>query len=470
MIFERIEDKGLAQYSYIVGCAGAGRVAVVDPRRDIDVYTDWAAANGMAISHVLETHIHADFASGARELAARTGAELLLSGHDTGEIFETKFPHTEFRDGDAFEIGVVRIQALHTPGHTPEHISFLVFDGARSTDVPMLFLTGDFLFVGSLGRPDLLGEDAKRELAEKLHDSATRKIAGLPDGLEIHPGHGAGSMCGSGMSGRPTSTLGFERLTNPYLMRGLTRERFLERILGSAPPFPPYYRRMKAVNSEGPALLDGLPGRKAVEPAGFLRLVEEENASVIDLRRPDEYGRGHVRGAFGIGAGSGFSIWASWLVPHDRPILLVAHDADQAAEAIRGLVRVGLDDVRGHLDGGMDGWTKAGYPVASTPLVKPAELAGRLSGDAAPLVVDVRNDSEWEAGHIAGARHIMGGYLADRVNELKDGGRPIALFCGSGYRSTAAVGVLERAGFGNLLNVDGGVAAWKSAGLPLTTD
>ena len=206
MLLERIEDTGLSQYSYIVGCPGAGSRAVVDPRRDVDVYTDFAAREGLEIRYVLETHIHADFASGARELAARTGAEIALSSCDAGEKYETAFPHRELADGDTITIGAVRIQAVHTPGHTPEHMAYLLFDGNRSNTVPMAMLTGDFLFVGSLGRPDLLGDDAKRELAGRLFESVRDKLADLPDGLEVHPGHGSGSMCGAGMSGRPIST------------------------------------------------------------------------------------------------------------------------------------------------------------------------------------------------------------------------------------------------------------------------
>ncbi|MGH7589166.1 MAG: MBL fold metallo-hydrolase, partial [Gemmatimonadota bacterium] len=200
MLFERFEDPGLSQYSYAVGCPAAGALAIVDPRRDIDVYLDFAAENGLAIEHVLETHIHADFASGAKALAEATGAQLHLSAYDESEKYEVAFPHTETRDGDSIEVGSVRLEALHTPGHTPEHLSFLVYDTTRTADVPELLLSGDFLFVGSLGRPDLLGEDAKRELAHRLYDSVREKLAELPDGLEVHPGHGAGSMCGAGMS------------------------------------------------------------------------------------------------------------------------------------------------------------------------------------------------------------------------------------------------------------------------------
>ena len=215
MIFERFEEPGLSQYSYGVGCQGTGAIAVIDPMRDIDVYIDYAQRNGVTISHVLETHIHADFASGARELAERTGAQLCLSSFDEGELFEIQFPRTKLDDGDFIDIGNVKLVARHTPGHTPEHMSYLVYDLQRSPDTPMAMLSGDFLFVGSLGRPDLLGKAETDGLARKLHASV-RALDGLPDSIEIHPGHGAGSMCGAGMSGRPMSTLGYERIANHH--------------------------------------------------------------------------------------------------------------------------------------------------------------------------------------------------------------------------------------------------------------
>lgn len=467
MIFERFEDSGLAHYSYAVGCEGAGTVAIVDPRRDVDVYLKLAAERGLRITDVLETHIHADFASGARELAGRAKATLWVSAYDEGETFSVSFPHENLRDGESVVLGKVRLQALHTPGHTPEHLSYLVFDGARSQDVPMLMLSGDFLFVGSLGRPDLLGEEQKRGLAEKLHDSVRTKLAGLPDGLEVHPAHGAGSMCGAGMSGRPMSTLGFERIANPYLDPALTRERFVEKILASAPPFPPYYRRMKRVNSEGAPPLDKplgetLPGLQAIAVDEAHRRVEE-GWLVIDLRDQLAFGGAHIPGAFGIGQNKNLSTWASWVVPYDRPILLVPKDPGTVQDAVRALVRVGLDDVRGWLDGGMSAWAEGGYPLAETPQLSSIQaheaLRDRLH------VIDVRTKDEWKSGHVEGATHIPGNEIQDRLGELPKDGR-LAIICGSGYRSTVVASVLERNGFGDVSNVTGGMEGWRKAGLP----
>lgn len=479
MLFERFEDPDLSQYSYAVGCEALGEMAIVDPRRDVDVYLDFASAKGMKITHVLETHIHADYASGARELAERTGAEVHASAYDEGETFEVAFPHVDTRHGDAVEIGAVRIEAVHTPGHTPEHLSYLVYDGARSKTVPMLFLTGGFLFVGSLGRPDLLGEEAKRELAESLFDSVRERLANLPDGLEIHPAHGAGSMCGSGMGGRPTSTLGFERIANPYLDPSLGREAFVGRILGSAPPFPPYYRRMKRVNSEGARVLGGLPGLEALPVERFAERIEQ-GAVVIDLRDQLAFGGGHVPDSFGIGAGDKLSTWASWVVPYDRPILLVADDpahemargrtpeevVEQVRASVRSLIRVGLDDVVGYLDGGVSAWTESGREIAELPQASPRELHRRIDDGEEIHVLDVRSDEEWEAGHIEGAHHAMAGGLAESTDGVPADDRPVAVICGSGYRSTVAASVLARAGWKRLINVTGGMTAWEKAGLP----
>ena len=465
MLFERFDDKGLAQHSYAIGCEAAASIAIVDPRRDVDLYLSFAHANGLNITHVLETHIHADFASGARELAERTGAQLCLSAYDRGELYEVGFPHHPMHDGEALTLGRVRIEARHTPGHTPEHIAFLGFDLGRAPTTPGVMLSGDFLFVGSIGRPDLIGEEAKLSLANALFTSVTTVLPPLPDGLEVHPAHGAGSMCGSGMSARPMSTLGFERIAKPYLRKGLGREAFVAEILGHLPPLPPYYKRMKQLNSRGAATLDHLPGVKPLGPRDFHARIDEGYV-VVDLRNQLAFGAGHIPGSFGIGIAGNLSTWAAWVVPYDTPVLLVSDHPSHVEDAVRSLVRVGLDDVRGYLDGGMENWIAEGYPVAHTRQATPAEIAselprGRLS------VIDVRTDEEWKAGHVAGATHVMGGYLAERALTLPRDGVTLALMCASGYRSTVGVSVLERTGFTNLVNVIGGTAAWQHAGLPL---
>ncbi len=465
MLLERFEDKGLAHYSYALACESAGIAAIVDPRRDVDVYREFAHQRGLRITHVLETHIHADFASGARELAERTGAELWLSAYDAGELYEVAFPHRLMHDAEALTLGNVRIEARHTPGHTPEHLAFLGFELARAPTTPALMLSGDFLFVGSLGRPDLIGEEAKVGLANALYHSVTQVLPSLPDGLEIHPAHGAGSMCGSGMSARPMSTLGFERIANPYLRAGLGREAFVAEILGRVPPFPPYYKRMKQLNASGPATLDVPHGLKSIDAHEFHTLVESGYV-VVDVRDQLSFGAGHIPGAFGIGTAGSQSMWAAWVVPYETPLLIVCDRPADAEATMRALVRVGLDDVRGFLDGGMTTWIDSGYPMAHTRQVSPLELSAELPRGRV-RVVDVRTDDEWRDGHVAGAMHLMAGTLADHATTLPRDGVTLALMCGTGYRSTVAASVLERTGFTNLVNVTGGTAAWQHAGLPL---
>jgi len=462
MKLERFVVPGLAHYSYIV--ASQGKAAVVDPRRDVDVYQDYVAANGLKITHILETHIHADYASGARELAARTGAELWLSGHDTGEDFEYSFPHHEFRDGEELELGGVRIVAMHTPGHTPEHLSFLLYEeGGRPQ--PMAMLSGDFVFVGSLGRPDLLGEAAKHKLAGQLYESVHKKIAALPDGLEIHPAHGAGSMCGAGMGERPQTTLGYERVSNMFFAQR-TQNEFVDLILGTVPPFPEYYKRMKRVNSEG-LLLPELPGGKALSPQEFRKQADDAKTVVIDLRRPEAFGGAHVPGAFSIGSDQNLAMWAAWMVPYDRPILLVGDEATNYDEARRSLVRVGLDDIRGSLQGGMKSWILAGYAQEHVPQMSVTELASRV-GKNGLFILDVRTPREWNSGHVAGATHVPANDLPQRFDVLpKD--RTIHIICGSGYRSSIASSVLKRAGRSDVVNVVGGMTAWMGAKLPVSS-
>jgi len=463
MLFERFEDNDLSQFSYAVGCPGAGKVAIVDPRRDIGVYLSFAEANDLEVSHVLETHIHADFASGARELAEVTGAELCISAYDTGEAFEVQFPHTELQDGAEIVVGNVKVRAVHTPGHTPEHMAYLVYDLSRTAEVPELFLTGDFLFVGSIGRPDLLGEEAKIELANKLYDSIHEKLPGLPDGLEVHPAHGSESMCGAGISGRPMSTLGYERIANPYL-QPMERQNFVDTVLGSVPPFPDYYRRMKQLNSDGPASLHDRPAPKPIDADQFKALTED-GCVVVDLRNKEAFAGGHVPGAYYVGHRP--AMWGSWTVPYETPILIVGDDGDHANAGAVGLGRVGLDDVRGYLRGGMERWEEHGFDVATIGFISSNDLSRRLEDGAFINVLDVRGDAQWESGAISGAAHVIAGHVANRLDEVPDGSHPLAIVCNTGFQSTIVGSVLARHGYGELFNVTGGMDAWRRNGLPL---
>lgn len=462
MQFERFEVPGLAHYSYLLG--SEGKAVVIDPKRDVDTYLKYAEAHGLSITHVLETHIHADYASGAKQLAGATNSEMWLSGHDRGEDFQYGFAHHEFRDGEELLIGDVRIVALHTPGHTPEHLSFLVFEKSRCGQ-PMALLTGDFIFVGSLGRPDLLGGDAKQKLAGELYDSVHEKIARLPAGVEIYPAHGAGSLCGAGMSERPQSTLGYERFCNVF-MADREKAEFVETVLKTVPEFPDYYRRMKRINSEGPPTLESVPGLKAIPPMEVQEALKL-HAVVIDLRRPEAFGGAHIPGAFNIGAGQNLSMWAAWAVPYDQPIIVAGDEGVNIEEACRALIRVGLDDIRGYLKGGMKAWIEAGLEQAHVPQTGVRELYRQV--EQTTYVLDVRSPAEWKAGHIQGAVNIPGGSLPKHIDQVPSDG-PVHVVCGSGYRSSIATSVLQRAGRGNVINIDGGMGAWNAQHLPTTRE
>jgi hydroxyacylglutathione hydrolase len=451
MKIERFEVKGLAQYSYVVSSEGVA--AVVDAMRDVDRYTVYAKENGLRITHVLETHIHADFAAGSVALAEECGAELCLSGYDEGESYRYAMAHRAMRDGDAIEVGRVRMVALHTPGHTPEHLSFVVFDTEESEREPVALLSGDFLFVGSVGRPDLLGDAAKDGLAREMFRSLHRRIAGLPDDVAMYPGHGAGSLCGAGMRPEAESTLGHERVTDGLFRLG--EEEFVREILESVPEMPAYYPRMKALNAMGAARLAGLPGGRALAVAEVAEMSRSGDVVVVDLRGVEAFAAGHVPGAVSLGAGASLSMWAGWLLDPEKRLVLVGDGGDEEVSR-RALARVGLDRVEGHLAGGMAAWVKAGLEASCVALVSAEDVKRRLHS---ALVLDVRNDKEWESGHIAGAMHVPLSGLAGSLGELSRE-RAVISVCGSGYRASVAASLLARAGFGDVSVMEGGMGAW----------
>lgn len=465
MLFKQFRTPGLEHYAYAVGDRHRGEIAIIDPVRDVDAYIRYARFHRARISTVLETHIDADHVSGSRELLEKTGASLYLSAYDLGEKYEVRFPREKLHDGDHITIGRVRLEIIHSPGHTPEHLSFLVYDSERSDTLPMLMLSGDFLLVGGLGRPDLLGEETCETLVGKMFGSVRKKLAGLPDGLAIYPAHGAGSLCGSGVSERRSTTLGYERATNPCLSPALSQERFRELLLENLPHYPSYFAEMKRVNSEGPPLLNGLPGNWPVAPRDFQRLSKQDHV-VIDLREPAAFGAGHVPGAYGIGGGEWLSPWAGWVVPRGHPILLVAKGRPEVEEGIRSLVRVGLDNIAGYLRGGMGGWRRAGFPLSVIPEISPFEAA-HLSGAGKIGILDVRPAAEWASGHIAGSHHLSAAELLKSPDKIGAEAVPMAVVCGSGYVSNMAASLLVRAGFRNISHISGGIAGWREAGLPL---
>ena len=459
MKIKQFEVAGLAQYSYVI--SSQGQAIVIDPMRDFDRYTEYAAEQGVAIKYVTETHIHADFASGALALAEAVGAELALSSYDQ-EPYRYSMEHHPLRDGDALHLGKLRLVALYTPGHTPEHLSFVLFDEERDASQALALFSGDFLFVGSLGRPDLLGEAAKQALAHELYRSLHERIATLPDGVQIYPGHGAGSLCGAGMSERAESTLGYERLSQPLFK--LEEEAFVPAILASLPPMPSYYPRMKELNSAGASSVADLPGKVALTPARVSALLVDENVTVVDLRRPEAFGGAHIPGALNIGAGQNLSLWAGWILEPKQRFVLVDDKGDDEASR-RALVRVGLEHIEGFAQKGMPAWVDAGLEFTRTAQLSTKEVAERKPDTQ---ILDVRSEKEWSSGHIQDARHIPLGELKKRMEELARHSDLIAV-CGSGYRSSIAASLLQANGFTRTSSMDGGMTAWNQRKLPVTT-
>ena len=482
MFFQRLYDTKLAQASYIIGCQRTGEAVVVDPNRDVQQYVDAAQREGLRVTHVTETHIHADFVSGARELAHRTGAQLVLS--DEGDAswkyaFAAEAGARLVRDGDHVMVGNIRLDVLHTPGHTPEHVSFLVTDTPAASG-PWGILTGDFVFVGDVGRPDLLekaaGLTGTMEAGAHTLFRSLQRFRALPDHLQVWPGHGAGSACGKALGAVPSTTVGYEKIGN-WGVATTDEAEFVRMVLDGQPEPPRYFAEMKRINREGPRLLGGLPrpGRLA---AARLAPLLEDGATVVDTRPAAAYAAGHVPGTLNIPLNGSFTTWAGWLLPYDRDVHLLVDDAgsaggadarDAAAAAARDLAMIGLDRVAGVFGtDALAAWTDGGRALATVSQATPAEAAAMLErGEAA--VIDVRGRSEWEAGHLPGVPNIPVGHLAERLDELPTD-RPVIVHCQGGGRSAIAASLLQARGVAHVVNMTGGYGAWRQAGLPVTRD
>ena len=454
----------LAQASYLLG--SDGEAAIVDPRRDVDIYIEEAKGLGLAIRYVIETHLHADFVSGHRELAERTGATILI-----GHRAQATFPHQPVRDGEVYRVGGLALKVLETPGHTPESISIVVTD-TKASQKPQLVLTGDTLFIGDVGRPDLLGSKGltAEHMAGLLYDSLRTRLLPLPDDVLVYPAHGAGSLCGKNLSKDTVSTMGRQRQTNVAL-RPMDREAFVRFLTRQAPEIPRYFPMDVEINRRGaPSLEPGMKPRP-LEPAEFKRL-RDEGAVVLDVRSSDDYVRGAVPQSLNVGLGGQFASWAGTLIDPSRDILIVAGDEAGAAEARTRLARVGLERVVGWLASGVLGWRRDGFPLDVTEQVSVAELQKVLAsappGGPRPFqVVDVRRDSEWEGGHIEGAIHAPLHVLEDHAAYLDPELRTY-LLCGAGYRSVMAAEILRELGLRHVVDVKGGMTEWKTKGLPTT--
>ena len=466
MFFHQRFIPGLAIASYMVGDEKARQVAVIDPTRDVDEYIRIARDEGLRITHILETHVHADYISGSAELKARLGGEpkVVVSGMG-GKQWTPPYADIIVKDGDEVTLGQIRLKAMHTPGHTPEHVAWALYDDGRSKEAPWMLFTGDFVFVGDVGRPDLLGPEQQKELAHHLYHSVFQKLPAIPDFTEIFPGHGSGSLCGKAIGSRRSSSLGYERRYNSALQQK-PEQQWTDTLLKDMPLAPPYFRRMKQVNAQGPAILGReLPGQKRMTAKEIHdRLCE--NCMVLDVRPKEAYASAHIPGSINIPLGQNLPSWAGWVLPYDKKLVIVPADPADMPEVATHLIRVGLDQVEGYMEDGMDAWENHGFEVSQLEAVSVQELDQRLKGDAKqrPFVLDVRTESEWNGGHIDGALHVHGGVLKDRYGEVPKN-RPVAVICGTGYRGSIAASFLKSRGYENVANVLGGMTAWKAAGL-----
>jgi hydroxyacylglutathione hydrolase len=458
MYFKQFYLGCLAHASYLIG--SEGEAAVVDPQRDIEQYINEAEAEGLKIKYVIETHLHADFVSGHRELAERGGARIVF-GRKAGASFN----HAPAKDGDEFRIGKVILRVLETPGHTPESISILVINTEVSNQ-PQKVLTGDTLFIGDVGRPDLVSSKGftAEQMSGMLYDSLHDKLLKLDDAVEVWPAHGKGSLCGRNMSDETWSTIGWQRRFN-YALQPMPKEDFVKMMTTDLPEAPAYFSKDAEMNRGGARPIAELPRPAALAPAEVYTLASR-GATILDVRANTEFGAGHIPGALNISLNGPFDSWAGQLVKFDAPIVIVTDDESKVGEAVVGLARVGIENVKGYLAGEMDAWLRAGHDVTVIPQISVDDLSDLLNSQRDLQVIDVRQPGEYGAGHVPSAVNAPLARVEEDASEF-DPNRRTAVICAGGFRSSAATSVLERLGFKKLLNVLGGTGAWIKAGYPV---
>lgn len=457
MIFQRIKSEGLAHNSYFIGSGSAA--AVIDPRRDSQVYLDTALQHGMKIKYILETHRNEDYLIGSRQLAKDIAAEIY---HGPG--LDWKYGEV-LGDGQELQLGRSKISAMHTPGHTNESLSYFLTD-LDSGSAPIMVFSGDTLFVGDTGRVDLYGQNEVPRMSANLYHSIFQRILPLGDGVILCPAHGAGSVCGLRIADRDESSLGIEKAQNPALKYAV-KDDFVHFKSAEHPERPPYFWMMEKYNQEGPPLLPCLPQPPPLSPAEFQKEIEN-GAVLVDTSLPGAFGGAHIKGAYSIWL-EGLPSFAGWVLPYDRPIALVLEDQTQLQKAVRYLIRLGYDRISGFLKGGTEGWYDAGFPTESLPLLSVHQLKEKLDRKEDLAVLDARDQDEWDSGHIQGALHIYVGHVGERLNEIPRD-IPVAVMCSVGHRAGIAASILLRAGYTRVYNVLGSATAWKHAGFPLTTE
>ncbi len=453
IVFEHFYLGCLAHASYLIGSEGIA--AVIDPQRDVDIYLEAASRLGLKIEHVIETHLHADFVSGHHELAERTGAQIYL-----GDQSGARFPHTAVKDGDSVQFGQCRLSFLQTPGHTPESVCILLTDLETSPE-PKLVFTGDTLFVGDVGRPDLSPNHTPQQLAALLYSSLHEKLMALPDDVEIFPAHGAGSLCGRQMGSERSSTIGKERRFN-YALQARSSEEFIHLLTDSLPPRPEYFQQDVEMNRQGAPSLDGLPHLEPLPADEVLRL-QSEGAIVLDTRPAMEFAVAHVPHSVHIALSGQYASWAARLLGLGTPLILAGEDPDHIRESQLRLARVGIENVKGYLDGGIHGWIQGGYTLDYIPQISVQEFKELRESEPGHIaVLDVREPSEVSTGAIDDSIRIPLSQVKARATEL-DPSKLLVVHCKGGFRSSIATSLLRRAGFRDIANLTGGYDAWKNS-------
>lgn len=458
MYFQHIYEEGLAQASYFIGCQKTKEAVVIDPRRDIDIYLKIAEEKNFNITYVTETHIHADYLSGSRELAAATGAEIYLS-NEGGKDWQYQFENNKLHDGDKIKIGKVELEVLHTPGHTPEHISFLLTDTAASHEPSMIF-TGDFVFVGDIGRPDLLekaaGITGTQEVGAHQMFNSLKRFKALPDHVQVWPGHGAGSACGKSLGAVPSSTIGYEKIVN-WALKIEDEEEFVSKLLDGQPEPPKYFAMMKKLNKFGPTVLGGIPHPAKLTLNQFREAIEK-NITIVDSRDKLSFAGGHVKGSINIQDNSEFSTWAGWLLKYDEPFVLIAN-ADRVQELTKALVRIGMQNFYGYVSD-LDKWADQCHELDTVKQITVRELKTMIEDDNNLDLIDVRSYIDYNESHIPNSRNIFAGYIEENINSL-DNTKTKVVYCQSGNRSSIAASTLMSKGAKNVINLTGGFSSWE---------
>src|SRR5690554_3403580 len=454
MFFQHVYDKSLAQGSYLIGCQATGEAIVIDAQRDIDVYLEIANQNNLRITHITETHIHADFLCGSRELSAVTGATMYLSD-EGGEDWQYQFPHKGLKDGDVIKVGNLSLKVMHTPGHTPESISFLLTDHP-ATDKPVMVFTGDFVFVGDIGRPDLLEKAAglvgTKEAGAKEMFQSLKKFAALPEYVQVWSGHGAGSACGKSLGAVHSSTVGYEKIRNWALQYGEDEKGFTESLLADQPEAPKYFAMMKHLNKVNRPLLIEVPKHPKLSNEQFISAYKK-GIRVIDTRDKVDFAKGYLPGTLNIQGNNSFSTWCGWVLNYQEQFILIADDS-QMEDLTRKLMRIGLDNMYGYISEVND----LGLELQTADMISLEEFKTYI-GKEDVQIVDVRGTSEYEAGHIAGADHVFVGTLQDRLDKISKE-KQVVIHCQAGDRATIAYSILAKNGFDKVKNFSGGMKEW----------